>query len=111
MAAPECIQVLAATPIRLRELTRGLSPARLRARPSRDEWSVNEVLAHLRACADARGECIPRIVAEDHPTFRAVNPLSWIEQTGYRDLEFASSLRAFTTQRAALVTLLQSLPA
>lgn len=50
------------------------------------------------------------IVAEDHPTFRAVNPLTWIKQTDYHELEFRRSFRAFTKQRAALLALLTSLP-
>jgi hypothetical protein len=39
-----------------------------------------------------------------------VNPRRWIEQTDYLELEFAPSLRAFTTQRAALLTILEPLP-
>ena len=50
------------------------------------------------------------ILAEDRPTIRAVNPRAWIKQTDYPALEFAPSLRAFTTQRAALLAILEPLP-
>ena len=40
---------------------------------------------------------------------RAVNPTTWIESTGYRELEFPSSLKAFTRQRARLLAVLESL--
>jgi DinB family protein len=50
------------------------------------------------------------MIAEDRPTLRAVNPRTWIKQTNYLDLEFRLSLRAFTTQRAELMALLEPLP-
>lgn len=64
----------------------------------------------MRACADVRGEPIRMILSEDHPTFRAVNPLTWIKKTDYLGLEFKPSLRAFTKQRADLLALLRPLP-
>ena len=102
--------LLAATPQRLAATCAGVPGERLRERPAPDEWSANEVLAHLRACADARGGVIPLILAEHHPTLRAVNPLTWIKKTDYLDLEFEPSLRAFSNQRAELLTLLEPLP-
>jgi hypothetical protein len=110
MSVEQCLALLEATPVRFSELTAELTPVQLRTRPGPDEWSANEVLAHVRACADARGERIPVIVNESHPTFRAVNPLSWIEETDYLDLEFAPSLHAFAKQRRRLLVLLKSLP-
>lgn len=104
------LALLAEAPRRLAALTRGLSEAQLHRAPERGEWSANEVLAHLRACADTRGEAIRTILASDHPTFRAVNPLTWIKETDYLDLDFRPSLRAFTKQRAALVRILEALP-
>ena len=106
----DVLTLLEETPTRIAAATRGLTEAQLQRAPARGEWSVNEVLAHIRACADVRGEPIRTIVAEDHPTFRAVNPLTWIKQTDYHDLEFRPSFRAFTKQRAGLLALLTSLP-
>jgi len=41
--------------------TAGLPQTRLHGSPSRREWSVNDVLAHLRSCADMWGNsCRPR---------------------------------------------------
>jgi DinB superfamily len=82
----------------------------LRAAPNPDEWSANNVLAHLRACADVWGNCIMVMIAEDMPTLRAVNPRSWIKKTNYLELEFRPSLHSFTTQRADLLTVLSPLP-
>lgn len=104
------LALLAEAPRRIAALTRGLSEAQLHRAPERGEWSANEVLAHLRACADTRGEAIRTILASDPPTLRAVNPLTWIKETDYLDLDFRASLRAFTKQRATLLRILEPLP-
>jgi DinB superfamily len=98
------------TPTRIATLTADLSPEALQMRPTPEEWSANEVLAHLRACADVWGNCIMTIIAEDRPTWRAVSPRTWIKQTDYPELEFRPSLCAFTTQRADLLAVLSPLP-
>jgi len=51
------------------------------------------------------------MIAEDTPTMRAVNPLTWIKKTNYLEQEFRhSSLRSFATQRADLLAVLSPLP-
>ena len=101
--------LLTETPPRLATLTAGLSPSQLRTAPNPNEWSANDVLAHLRACADVWGSCITAIIAEERPTLRAINPLTWIKKTNYPELEFRPSLHSFTTQRAELMTALEPL--
>jgi uncharacterized damage-inducible protein DinB len=101
--------MLPATPPRIAALAAGLEPAQLRATPPEGGWSANEVLAHLRACADMWGNCIVAIVTQDRPTLRAVNPRTWIKQTDYLDQEFAPSLQAFTRQRVDLLAILEPL--
>jgi len=49
------------------------------------------------------------ILREDRPTFKAVNPTTWIKQTDYLEQEFRPSLQAFTTQRAELLAVLKPL--
>ena len=105
----QVLTLLAATPRRIAAPTADLAPAQLRTAPSLGEWSANDVLAHLRACADVWGSCIGAMIAEDRPTLRAVNPLTWIKRTDYLDLEFRPSLRSFATQRADLLALLEPL--
>jgi hypothetical protein len=95
---------------RIAVLTEGLTSAQLHTGSSPDEWSINDVLAHLRSCADVWGNYIRKILSEDRPKIRAVSPRTWIKRTDYPDLEFGSSFRAFTTQRADLLAVLESLP-
>jgi DinB family protein len=106
----QVLTLLEETPARIAAATRGLTEAQLHRSPEPGEWSVNEVLAHVRACADVRGEPIRMILSEHHPTFRAVNPLTWIKKTDYLDLEFKPSFRAFSKQRSDLLALLKPLP-
>jgi len=91
-------------------LTLRLPRASLHSPPSLGEWSVNDVLAHLRSCADMWGKYIAMIVAEDRPTIRAMNPTTWIKSTNYLELEFVPSFRAFTKQRVELLAFLRPLP-
>jgi hypothetical protein len=46
------LTLLAATPRLFATPSRGLDNARLQSKPGTDAWSANEILAHLRACAD-----------------------------------------------------------
>ena len=110
MTVEQVLSVLRETPGRLALLTGVATPAQLRAVPKPGEWSATEILAHLRACADMWGDAIEAIVADDHPTVRAVNPTTWIDSTDYRELGFSSSLAAFTRQRARLLEVLEPLP-
>lgn len=106
----QVLTMLEATPPRLAEFTADLTSSQLRTPPRPDEWSANEVLAHLRSCADIWGNCIETIIAQDTPTIRAVNPTTWIKQTDYPEQEFHASLQAFTGQRNKLLDILKPLP-
>jgi DinB family protein len=106
----QVLALLTETPLRIGALTAGLEREQLRTAPGPDEWSINDVVAHLRACSDVWGNHIRAIVAQDKPTLRAVNPRTWIKSTDYPELEFRPSFRSFVKQRADLVALLEPLP-
>jgi hypothetical protein len=110
LSSEHVLTLLAETPRRLAALTAGLMPGQLRTAPARAEWCANEVLAHLRACADVWGDCMVTMLAAERPTLRAVNPRTWINKTNYRELEFRPSLQAFAKQRAGLLAVLDPLP-
>ncbi len=105
----QVLTLLAETPPRIAALTVGLRPAQLHTPPHRGEWSTNDVLAHLRSCADVWGGCIVAIINQDTPTLRAVNPRTWIKSTDYPEQEFQPSLRAFAKQRKNLLQVLRPL--
>jgi hypothetical protein len=105
----QILRFLTETPARLASLTEGLTPAQLLAPPEPGEWSTRDVLAHLRACSDMWGKYIVLILSEEKPTFKAVNPVTWIKKTNYRELEFQPLLQAFIDQRAELLAVLEPL--
>lgn len=109
LSTQEVLTLLAAGPKRIATLTTGLTPVQAQTRPEPEEWSVNEILAHLRSCADVWGNCIRTILAQTTSTLKAVNPTTWIHQTDYSQQDFSRSLQAFTTQRAELLTVLEPL--
>jgi uncharacterized damage-inducible protein DinB len=105
----ELLRLVADTPGRLEALSRGLDDQRLQRRPSQSAWSANEILAHLRACADVWGGSIQAMIERDQPTLRYVSPRTWIRKTRHTSQPFAESLRAFTVQRGSLVRVLSAL--
>jgi hypothetical protein len=109
MTVAQILSALAEGPSRIADYTSGLTRAQLHTAPGAGEWSANEVLAHLRSCADVWGDCIATILQRENPTIRAVNPRGWIQKTDYLEQEFRSSLRAYTAQRTDLLSVLELL--
>src|SRR5262249_11408288 len=103
------LKILGETPPRLESLSKGLAPARLHARSPEEPWSANDILAHLRACADVWGKSIMAMIAQDHPTLRYISPRTWIRKKDYPEQEFRVSLEAFEKQREELLGILKTL--
>lgn len=74
-------------------------------------WSVNDQLAHLRACHDVLGGSMLRIIGEDHPAWKAMSPRTWQERTDYFEWRFPDAVEAFRAQRTELLEALEPLPA
>lgn len=109
LSVDQTLTMLGRTPERIKALTAGLTPDQLREAPDPDGWSANDVLAHLRSCADVWGNCIAAILAQDRPTLKAIDPRTWIEKTDYREQAFMASLNSFRSQRSDLLAILESL--
>jgi hypothetical protein len=110
LTVDQIMAILPETPRQVATLTRGMTPARLRTAPEPDAWSVNDVLAHLRACHDVLGGYLLRIVAEEHPTWKGMNPRAWMKKTDYPAWEFSAAFTAFRKQRAELLHVLEPFP-
>jgi DinB family protein len=105
------LMLLSETPKQIARIIRGCSDPQLHRKPAADAWSAQEVVAHLRACADVWGRSINRMLAEDHPTIRYVSPRGWIKKTDYLQVSFRDTLRAFSDERMVLVKTLTKLTA
>lgn len=100
LAPDEIVKLLDAAPQRIEDAVLYRTDEALTRRLLPDEWSANEILAHVRACQDMWGDVrVVRMIEEDRPTMRAVNPMTWLVQTNYLELPFRSSLAAFAEQR------------
>ena len=105
------LSVLSDTPEEIARIARGRSEQQLQRKPAADAWSAQEIVAHLRACAEVWGRSIERMLLEEHPTIRYVSPRGWIRKTDYLQQSFRDTLRAFSQQRAVLVGTLGKLRA
>jgi hypothetical protein len=103
------LQVLQDTPRRLFACEQRLEPARLNDKASHEDWSANDILAHLRACVDVWGNCLQAMLEQEGPTIRYISPRTYIRTTDYPKQEFMISLEVFTQQREALLVSLNSL--
>ena len=110
LTVEEIMAILSDTPGRLAAIVGEVEESLLHVPPTDGEWSANDVLAHLRACSDVLGGNMLRIVAEDQPSWRAMNPRTWQGKSGYHDWQFAPALAAFVAQRRELLEVLRSLP-
>ena len=103
------LSLLAAAPDRLAAMTDGLTDEQLKTAPAPGEWSTNDVLAHLRSCADMWGGGIDTILRREQTKMRAVNPRHWIKSTDYPVQAFRPSLESFRVQREGLLRVLDGL--
>jgi hypothetical protein len=106
----EILAQLRVGPPTIAELTRGARAEELYAPPEPDAWSVNDVLAHLRACGDVLGGNLLRILAEDRPSYRRVSPRAHLPKADYLQWRFEPALEAYSEQRAELLAVLESKP-
>lgn len=97
-------------PDRIAEAIAGVDSSRLHFKADKRSWSANDILAHIRSCADVWGGTIESMLMEDEPTLPDIHPRQWVKQTDYPGLEFHRSFKAFTSQRAKLVRTLKSIP-
>ena len=103
------LKLLEETPRRIVSAIKGVDEARLQSRSDKDEWSANDILAHLRSCADVWGDSIEKMLAKDKQTLPYIHPRQWVKKTNYRELAFHVSFQAFKTQRKKLLKVLKSL--
>jgi len=102
--------LLSNTSRRIMKATQGFDDLRLQYKIDKKAWSVNDILAHLRSCADVWGGSIEAMLAQDTPTLPYRHPRQWITKTNYPDLMFHESFQAFLMQRKSLLNVLNNLP-
>jgi len=108
-AVEDVLRLLSETPYRITGAGRDRNGDQLHLRPDKQSWSANDILAHLRACADVWGETIQTMLAEDDPALAHISPRTWLTKTDYLGLPFQESLQSFIDQRSELLRTLYDL--
>jgi hypothetical protein len=109
MEGKQTLAVQAATPKKLERLIKGVPTAKLRKRRAPDQWSVNEILAHL-AEAEIVGAFRMRLILGAPGT--PITPFdqdSWVISGHYSKRDPRKSLEQFRAVREANLILLKSL--
>jgi uncharacterized damage-inducible protein DinB len=102
--------MISETPERIGLLVKGMEEDRLHYRADVRSWSVNDILAHLRSCADLWTHSIYAMLAESEPALSDIDERKWAKITRYAELAFFQSLQAYSLQRESLVSVLINMP-
>jgi DinB family protein len=103
------LQTLIDTPQLILKYTEGLDEARLKTPPASDEWSVVDILAHLRGCADVWSYSIYAMLTLDNPGLAFIHPRAWTKTQQHDKLSFAENFQAYQVGRDNLVRVRQGL--
>jgi hypothetical protein len=102
------LKTIAATPVRIGALTRGLTPRQLTGRPAPGKWSLHEILLHLTE-TDMVMCCRARWIAfEDNPTLVPFDQEKWALGWAREKEPFPETLERFRLIRRSQVRLFRS---
>ncbi|HEX7376951.1 MAG TPA: DinB family protein [Pirellulales bacterium] len=105
----ELIDSYTAGPGLLREAIAGMSADDLKARPVAGRWSTLEVVCHLADADGVYAERIKRVLAEDKPPLRSMNPDEWQARLAYHERDAEEELRHVEFTRRQMARILRSL--
>ena len=106
----KALSLLTETPLRIVDVTQGIEEVVLHTKQDKQPWSVNDILAHLRSCADLWTHSLYAMLAENEPVFSDINERKWAKVARYAEVSFHESFRAFSSQRENLLRVLKHLP-
>ena len=97
---------LAGIPARIERAIEGIANNDLR-RAAGGDWSIADVLAHVRASDDIVAYRAYAVLARDNPPLPAYDERRWAVVAGYEVMDVRASLNVFGLRRAELVALLR----
>jgi hypothetical protein len=104
------LRILSETPQQIAQASKDRDEERIRSKSDGKSWSANDILAHLRSCADLWTHSIYAMLAENEPVFSDINERKWAKATRYAESPFVESLQVFSLQRENLLRVLKALP-
>ncbi len=106
----EIIEALKAMPGKLEAEVEGLPDAVLRYRPAEHEWSIKEVVGHLRDGAEVWGKRLFQVFAQNDPAFVSYDQDAYVKERGYQDAELKRVIEEMKRFRLETVNLLDHAP-
>lgn len=97
----EVIEALKEMPDLILAEIAGLSDSALRYRPAQDQWSVKEVVGHLRDGAEVWAKRIYQVYAQNDPLFVPYDGEAYVRDRGYQDrdpVQVVEEMRQFRLQ-------------
>lgn len=108
--APALQAILRSTPAAIGTLTASLPPQAWSLPPRPREWSLTEIVCHLRDVeADLNLPRFERVLREENPFLPSVDTNAWAEVRGYAEQGGPAALHSFTAARVATLELLARL--
>jgi uncharacterized damage-inducible protein DinB len=108
--AKDPLKVQKSTAKKLQKLIRPLSKKQMKRRPTPNQWSIAEILAHL-ADAEVVGSWRMRLImASDGTPITAFDQDAWAKTFDYRNRDPRHSLKMFRALRENNLSLLKSVP-
>jgi uncharacterized damage-inducible protein DinB len=104
------LSIISETPKHIAQAVENMDEARLQFNVDSKAWSIHDILAHLRSCADLWTHSIYAMLAANEPVFSDVDERKWARVTKYAELSFHKSFKAYSLQRENLVRVLNALP-
>lgn len=99
-----------ATPAKLAKAINRLKPTQLRKRPAAEQWSITEILAHLRDVEIVMGFRMRMAIAQSGTPLQAFDQDLWAEHCNYAKEDAHRALREFQTLREGHHRLLKGIP-
>lgn len=109
MSIAELIEAYAAGPSLLRESVAGTDGEELKTRPVAGRWSTLEVICHLADTDGVYAERIKRVLAENEPPLRGMDPDAWAARLAYHSRDAQEELAMIERTRGQLARILRSL--
>src|SRR5262245_25301736 len=102
------LDVLRATPERLRHAIAGLSVDQLSALEAPGKWSIGQVVRHLADCEIVWGWRIRLVLAQDRPPITGFDQDAWADRLHYSTAPVDEALEEFAALRRTHVRLMSS---
>ena len=97
-AIMEILSALGRTPVALGEYAAGCTTEEFTRKAGRSAWSAQDVMAHLRACADLWTHSIYAMLAEPDPILPDINERKYARVARYAEVPYLAALESFLRQ-------------